>query len=434
MSDQSVAGYSSVDEAAAEIARGGMVVVLDDEDRENEADLIMAAEHADPVTVAFFLQHTSGFLCTAITKERAMDLRLEPMVPQNTDPHRTAFLVSVDYGPQVTTGISAADRAATIRALAAEQTRPEDLTRPGHVLPLQARQGGVLTRAGHTEAGTDLARIAGCTPAALLCEIVTTDRVQMLRGNDAIAFGRHHDLPVIAISQIIAYRRNNDSALIERTGQATIPTQHGDFHATSYRDLDGVEHLALRFGDADVSRPVIVRVHSECLTGDVLGSLRCDCGRQLSAAIEMIAAEGNGILVYLRGHEGRGIGIGHKLRAYELQQRLGVDTVDANLMLGLPVDQRDYTTGAAILADLGVRQMRLITNNPEKYKGLSQYGLDIVERISIPPEPTMHNIAYLTAKRNRMGHHIDLPAVHESSGTPTYLSDEATCGHSSDAR
>jgi 3,4-dihydroxy 2-butanone 4-phosphate synthase / GTP cyclohydrolase II len=434
MSDQSATGYSSVEEAAAAIANGGMVVVLDDEDRENEADLIMAAEHADPVSVAFFLEHTSGFLCTAITKERTVDLRLEPMVPQNTDPRRTAFLVSVDYAPEVTTGISAADRAATIRALANETTRPEDLTRPGHVLPLQSRQGGVLTRPGHTEAGTDLARIAGCTPAALLCEIVTADRIQMLRGADAVAFGRNHGLPVIAISQIIAYRREHGASLVERTGQATIPTLHGDFHATSYRDLDGVEHLALQFGDADCSRPVVVRVHSECLTGDVLGSLRCDCGRQLSAAIEMIAAEGNGILVYLRGHEGRGIGVGHKLRAYELQQRLGVDTVDANLMLGLPIDQRDYTTGAAILSDLGVRQMRLITNNPEKYKGLSHYGLDIVERISIPSEPTMHNIAYLIAKRNRMGHHIDLPAVHESQEPTANLSDTFTPGFSSDAR
>ena len=404
--------YSSIEAAAAVIAQGGMVVVLDDEDRENEADLIMAAEHADPASVAFFLEHTSGFLCTAITKERATELRLGPMVADNTDPHGTAFLVSVDYAPEVTTGISAADRAATIRALASTATRPDDLTRPGHVMPLQSRRGGVLTRPGHTEASTDLTRIAGCAPAAVLCELVTADRIAMRRGQSAIAFAHEHHLPVITIGQIIAYRQRHGANLVERTGTATIPTSCGEFRAASYRDLDGVEHIAYLYGEPlNTDKPVLVRVHSECLTGDVMGSLRCDCGRQLSAAMELIAVEGSGVLVYLRGHEGRGIGIGHKLRAYELQQRLGVDTVDANVMLGLPVDQRDYTTGAAILADLGVRRLRLITNNPEKYSGISDFGLDVVERIAVPPEPTVHNIAYLTAKRDRMGHLIDLPTA-----------------------
>lgn len=408
MTDQ----YASIETAAAAMARGGMVVVLDDENRENEADLIMAAEHADPISVAFFLEHTSGFLCTAITKERATDLGLGAMVVDNTDPHGTAFLVSVDYAPEVTTGISAGDRAATIRALAKPSTRPADLTRPGHVMPLQSRQGGVLARPGHTEASTDLSRLAGCAPAALLCELVTDDRVDMRRGHNAVAFAHEHDLPVVTIGQLVTYRRRLDSKFVERTGDATIPTSHGQFRAVGYRDIDGVEHVAMISGDiTHTDDPVLVRVHSECLTGDVWGSLRCDCGRQLSAAMEMISEHGRGVIVYLRGHEGRGIGIGHKLRAYELQQRLGLDTVDANLMLGLPVDQREYTTGAAILADLGVQRVRLITNNPDKYSGLAAFGLDVVERVSIPPEPTPHNIAYLTAKRDRMGHLLELPTA-----------------------
>jgi len=351
-------------------------------------------------------------VCTALTKDRARDLALDPMVVDNTDPHGTAFLVSVDYAPEVSTGISAVDRAATIRALAAPGTQPGNLTRPGHIMPLQSRPGGVLTRPGHTEASTDLTRIAGCAPAALLCELVTDDRVHMRRGHSAVSFAHDHGLPVITIGQLVDYRRRHDAAIVECTGTATIPTAFGEFRAVSYRDGAAVEHVALICGDvASTDDPILVRVHSECLTGDVLGSLRCDCGRQLSAAMELIGKRGRGVVVYLRGHEGRGIGLGHKLRAYELQQRLGLDTVDANLELGLPVDQRDYTTGAAILADLGVQNLRLITNNPAKYSGLSDFGLNIVERVAIAAARTVHNIAYLTTKRDRMGHLLDLPTA-----------------------
>jgi 3,4-dihydroxy 2-butanone 4-phosphate synthase/GTP cyclohydrolase II len=399
---------SSIDEAVATIARGGVVVVVDDHDRENEGDLIMAAQHATPEKVAFFLEHTSGFLCTAITEQRARELDLDLMVTENTESHRTAFLVSTDYRHGTTTGISATDRAATIRALADPRTAPDDLARPGHIMPLRACEGGVLKRAGHTEAGVDLCRMAGAEPVSLLCELVTPDRLGMMRSTEIERFAAEHDLPVISVASLVRHRRLS-SRLVERVGEADIPTELGDFRAVAYRStMDDHEHLALVKGDVIGGDDVLVRVHSECITGDLIGSLRCDCGPQLELSMRRIAEAGRGVIVYLRGHEGRGIGIGHKLRAYSLQQEHGLDTVDANLSLGLPVDDREYGVGAQILVDLGVRRIRLMTNNPAKYGGLTGFGLEIVERVPLETVPTVHNIAYLRAKRERLGHHLDL--------------------------
>lgn len=395
---------NNLDNALDVLAAGGMVVVLDDEDRENEADLIMAAQHATPERVAFFLEHSSGFLCTSITPERSRELELELMVADNTESHHTAFLVSVDARNGTTTGISAYDRSATVRALADPATRPEDLARPGHVLPLRARPGGVLKRAGHTEAGVDLCRLAGLEPAALICELVTRDWLDMMRSVEARQFAHDHDLPVVTIESLIRHRRLQNR-LVEWVADADIPTEQGSFRTIVYRSLiDGVEHLALVMGDASGGDDVLVRVHSECLTGDVIGSLRCDCGPQLRLAMQHIEAAGRGVIVYLRGHEGRGVGLGHKLRAYRLQQDDGFDTVDANTELGLPVDSREYGVGAQILSDLGVRRVLLMTNNPAKYGGLSGHGLHIAGRIPLEIASNPHNLAYLTAKRDRMGH------------------------------
>ncbi|MEV1294913.1 GTP cyclohydrolase II [Pseudonocardia sp. NPDC049635] len=405
---------TAVARAVAALASGGMVVVLDDDDRENEADLFLAAEHATTEKVAFFLAHTSGFLCVALSTERATALDLRPQVTHNTDPHGTAYLTTVDTIHDTTTGISAADRAKTCRALAAASTRPADLSRPGHVIPLGARPGGVLERQGHTEAAVDLARAAGCAEATLLCELVTPDRTGMLRGQGALNFAEEHELPVLTVADLLRHRRRIDS-VVEREGSAMIPTRHGPFETVAFRSrADGTEHVALVLRDADgeigaADDPPLVRVHSECLTGDVFGSERCDCGEQLDTALHMIRAAGRGVLVYLRGHEGRGIGIGHKMRAYQLQQQLGLDTVDANLRLGLPVDNRHYGVGAAILADLGVTAVRLITNNPEKYAGIAEYSIRIVERVTTTTSTNRHNIAYLTTKRDRLGHLLDLP-------------------------
>ncbi len=405
---------SPVEDAASALAAGGVVVVQDDEARENEADLVVAAEHATPATVAFFLEHTSGFLCTAITEEQARRLSLEPMVTDNTEKHGTAFLVSVDYVHGTTTGVSAADRAASALALADPRTAPEDLARPGHMLPLLARPGGVLKRAGHTEAGVELCRLAGLTPAALLCELVTPDRVGMLRGAAVERFAEEHGLPRISIASLVR-RRRLAAKVVARSGEADVPTEGGTFRAVGYRStIDGTEHLALVHGDVADGREVLVRVHSECLTGDLFGSLRCDCGTQLRTAMRHIVEAGRGVIVYLRGHEGRGVGLGHKLRAYELQQRLGLDTVDANVQLGLPVDTREYGVGAQILVDLGVRRMMLMTNNPHKYSGLEGYGLQIVSRVPLQVQPTRHNVRYLTAKRDRLGHLLDPPDAETS--------------------
>jgi 3,4-dihydroxy 2-butanone 4-phosphate synthase/GTP cyclohydrolase II len=325
------------------------------------------------------------------------------MVSHNTESQRTAFTVTVDYRYGTTTGISAGDRAATIHALINPDTKPADLARPGHVLPLRYRPGGVLKRAGHTEATVDLARMAGCYPAGLLCEIVTEDKQRMARQPELRAFAEEHGLPMISIADLVRYRRHREK-LVERVAAARIPTEFGEFTAYGFRSLlDGQEHVAFVAGDISSKESVLVRVHSECLTGDVFGSLRCDCGPQLDAAIRNIGEEGVGVIVYLRGHEGRGIGLTHKLRAYNLQDS-GRDTVDANIELGLPVDSREYGIGAQILVELGVTRMRLMTNNPAKYGGLEGYGLDIVERVALELAPNPENIDYLRTKRERMGH------------------------------
>jgi 3,4-dihydroxy 2-butanone 4-phosphate synthase/GTP cyclohydrolase II len=394
--------FSTVPEAIEAIGRGGMVVVVDDEDRENEGDLVMAAEAATPENIAFFLGHTSGVICVPLLPERADELELPLMVVTNTEAQRTAFTVSVD-SRGTTTGISAGDRAATIAALVDPATRPTDLNRPGHIFPLRYRPGGVLKRAGHTEATIDLARAAGMAPVGVLCEIVSEDKASMARLPELERFAERHGLPLISIDDLIRYRRRNEK-LVRQVSEARIPTDVGEYKAFVYESvLDGEQHLALVLGDVAGYPDVLVRVHSECLTGDVFGSLRCDCGPQLRKALDLIEEEGRGVIIYLRGHEGRGIGLGHKIRAYHLQEQ-GHDTVDANLEQGLPVDSREYGIGAQMLVDLGVSTMRLMTNNPAKYGGLQGFGLEIVERIALEPEPNPENIKYLLTKRERMGH------------------------------
>ena len=394
---------STIPEAIEQLRRGGMIVVVDDEDRENEGDLIMAAEDVTADSIAFFLEHTSGFICSPLEAERADALDLPLMVAENTEIQRTAFTVTVDYRHGTTTGISAADRALTIRSLIDPATKPSDLNRPGHILPLRYRAGGVLKRAGHTEATVDLCRLAGKFPSGVLCEIVTKDKSDMARLPELTAFAQEHQLPIVSIADLIRYRRQNEK-LVRQVAEAQLPTVHGEFTAIVYESvLDGEQHMAMVYGDLATAENVLVRVHSECLTGDALGSLRCDCGPQLQSALGKVAAEGAGVVVYLRGHEGRGIGLGHKIRAYALQEQ-GSDTVDANVELGLPVDSREYGIGAQILVDLGVTSMRLLTNNPAKYGGLEGFGLNIVERVPLESVPTEHNIDYLRTKRERMGH------------------------------
>ena len=402
-------GLSTVEEAIAAVGRGGMVVVIDDEDRENEGDLVMAAEAATPENIAFFLAHTSGLICVPLMPDRLDELELPLMVAQNTESQRTAFTVTVDFKQGTTTGISASDRAATIKSLIDPSTKPADLARPGHILPLRYRTGGVLKRAGHTEATIDLARMAGCYPAGVLCEIVTEDKQSMARRPELERFAVEHNLPVISIADLVRFRRHREK-LVERIASARIPTIDGEFTGYAYLSLvDGEHHFALVAGDVSGRENVLVRVHSECLTGDVFGSKRCDCGPQLAFAMQKIAAEGAGVVVYLRGHEGRGIGLAHKLRAYTLQEQ-GRDTVDANIELGFPVDNREYGIGAQILVDLGITTMRLMTNNPAKYGGLEGFGLDIVERVPIEPAPNPENLHYLQTKRERLGHvFVDLP-------------------------
>jgi len=390
----------TVDQALLALARGEFVVVIDDEDRENEGDLILAAEHATPEALNFMIRHTSGLVCLAMTGERLDELDIPMMVQHNSDSMGTAFTVSVDYGPG--TGISAADRATTIRALVDPASQPADFLRPGHVFPLRAKPGGVLERPGHTEAAVDLARLAGGAPAGVLCEIVNDDGT-MAREDQLVEFARRHGLVMITIDQLIAYRRRSER-LIRQSGRALVQTDFGPATVYAYQSvLDGIEHVAVVYGDVTGPEPVLVRVHSECLTGDIFASSRCDCGPQLRLAHARIAAEGRGVIVYLRGHEGRGIGLGQKLRAYALQDR-GLDTVEANLELGFPVDQREYGIGAQILGDLGVTALRLLTNNPAKCIGLVSHGLDVVERISVCTPPTPHNERYLDAKRTKMGH------------------------------
>jgi 3,4-dihydroxy 2-butanone 4-phosphate synthase/GTP cyclohydrolase II len=397
---------ATIEEAINQIRAGGMVVVVDDEDRENEGDLIMAAQDVSSENMAFFLEHTSGVFCVPLESERADQLELPLMVVANTEAQRTAFTVSVDYRHGTSTGISTADRAATVRALIDPQTRASDLNRPGHIFPLRYRAGGVLKRAGHTEATVDLCRLAGKFPSGVLCEVVTADKSGMARLPELEVFAAKHGLPLISIADLIRYRRHHEK-LVRRIADSSLPTEHGQFQAYVFESvLDGEQHLALVYGDISGTRDVLVRVHSECLTGDVMGSMRCDCGPQLHTALAKIAAEGAGVVVYLRGHEGRGIGLGHKIRAYALQED-GHDTVDANIELGLPVDSREYGIGAQILVDLGVTSMRLMTNNPSKYGGLEGFGLEIAERVALESLPTEFNIDYLRTKRERMGHLLE---------------------------
>ncbi len=397
--------FAEIEKAVDAIGRGELVVVVDDQDRENEGDLILAAEHATAEKITFFVKHTSGVICMPMLGEDLDRLALPLMVIDNTESQRTAFTVSVDFRPGTSTGISAADRATTIRALIDPATDPVDLARPGHIFPLRYRPGGVLKRAGHTEAAVDLARLAGLQPAGVLCEIVRDDG-EMARLPDLELFADEHGLLLISIADLIHYRRQKDK-LVKRVSEARIPTPYGDFTCYAYESvLNGDQHLALVKGAVQGEENVLVRVHSECLTGDVFGSMKCDCGWQLDAAVQRVAEEGLGVVVYLRGHEGRGIGLGHKLAAYTLQEQ-GRDTVDANLDLGLPVDSREYGIGAQILVDLGITTMRYMTNNPAKYGGLDGFGLEMVERVPLQSAPNAENHAYLRTKRDRMGHHLE---------------------------
>ena len=408
-----------VPRAIADIAAGRAVVVADDADRENEGDIIFAASKATPTLLAFTIRHTSGVICVPMLGEDLDRLQLPLMMHQNNERMRTAFTVSVDARDGVSTGISAADRTRTVRRLVDSATEPYELVRPGHVFPLRYTAGGVLRRPGHTEAAVDLARLAGLPPAGVLAEVVNDDGT-MTRLPGLRAFADEHGLALISIAQLIEYRRHSER-MVTRVVQTTVPNQYGQWQAIGYlNSLDGTEHFALVLGDiesgadASSSPDVLVRMHSECLTGDVFGSQRCDCGTQLNAAMAAIAAEGRGIVVYLRGHEGRGIGLVSKLRAYQLQDA-GADTVDANTELGFPVDAREYSTGAQMLADLGVSSLRLLTNNPDKIRGLADFGLKVTGTVSLPVSATPHNLRYLIAKRDRLGHLIELSEAQVSA-------------------
>ncbi|MEV6564843.1 bifunctional 3,4-dihydroxy-2-butanone-4-phosphate synthase/GTP cyclohydrolase II [Streptomyces kronopolitis] len=406
-----------VEQAIADIAAGRPVVVVDDENRENEGDLVLAAEKATPEIVAFMMSECRGLICAPMEGPELDRLALPQMVEHNTESMRTAFTVSVDATAAhgVSTGISAADRATTLRLLASGESVAGDFVRPGHIFPLRARPGGVLVRDGHTEAGVDLARLAGLRPAAAIVEIAGEDGT-MLRLPELVPFARKHGLSIISIEDLIAYRRSAEPT-VRREATTRLPTAHGEFTAHGYRStVDGVEHIALVAGDLGDGEDVLVRVHSECLTGDVFHSLRCDCGPQLEASLQRVSEVGRGVVIYLRGHEGRGIGLLSKLRAYELQER-GRDTLDANLELGLPADSRDYAAGAQMLQDLGVRSLRLMTNNPEKTAALVRHGLRVTGREPMPVQAGEHNLRYLRTKRDRMGH--DLPWLERgAAGSP----------------
>ena len=394
--------FDSVEEVVRDIRAGEMVIVTDDADRENEGDLVMAAEMATATAVNFMATHGRGLVCAPITEARAEALGLERMARENREAHKTDFTVAVDAARGISTGISAADRARTIGVLANPKARPGDLVQPGHIFPLRAKDGGVLRRAGHTEAGVDLARLAGLQPAAVICEIMNEDGT-MARLPELLAFKEKHSLKICSIQDLIAYRRRSER-LIEREQVVKMPTGFGEFDLHLYRSLvDGAHHLALVKGKISKSRATLVRVHSECLTGDVFGSLRCDCGSQLHRALQQIEAAGEGVVLYMRQHEGRGIGLPAKIHAYKLQEE-GLDTVEANVKLGFAPELRDYGVGAQILYDLGVRKMRFMTNNPKKVIGLEGYGLKIVELVPLKSAPNRHNAKYLETKRLKMGH------------------------------
>jgi 3,4-dihydroxy 2-butanone 4-phosphate synthase/GTP cyclohydrolase II len=412
-SEQAGGVFSTIEEAIEDIRRGRMVVVCDDENRENEGDLTMAAQFATPEAVNFMAKEARGLICLALTPERCDELELDLMAAKNESPFQTAFTISVEARKGVTTGISAADRARTIQVAIDPGSEPGDLVQPGHVFPLKAKAGGVLERAGQTEAAVDLARLAGLIPAGVICEVMNEDGT-MARVDDLVPYCERHELKMITVADLIAYRRRTEK-LVERVVSTRLPTAFGEFTAVGYRSLvDEKHHVAMVKGDVAGAEDVLVRVHSECLTGDVFHSLRCDCGEQLAAALAMIERAGQGVLLYL-SQEGRGIGLLNKLRAYKLQED-GLDTVDANLKLGLPADLRDYGVGAQILVDLGLTSIRILTNNPKKIHGIEGYGLSVTEQLPIQPIPNPHNEEYLNAKRDRLGHtlhHQGLPLDEE---------------------
>ncbi|MGE5454392.1 MAG: bifunctional 3,4-dihydroxy-2-butanone-4-phosphate synthase/GTP cyclohydrolase II [Methylocystaceae bacterium] len=392
--------FCSVEEAINEIKQGRMIIVVDDEDRENEGDLVVAAQFASPEVINFMATHARGLICVPVIGERLDELDIKPMVLKNTDNHETAFTVSVDY-KTTTTGISAHERSATVMALLNTATVADDFRRPGHVFPLRYKEGGVLRRAGHTEASVDLARLAGLYPAGVICEIMNEDGT-MARVPELIDFAQRNGYKIMTVADLINYRRRTE-IMVRRMDEANLPTEYGDFRIVVYDSyLEGKEHVALVKGTWEPDEPVLVRVHSECLTGDVFGSARCDCGDQLTQALQMIEAEGKGVLVYMR-QEGRGIGLGNKIKAYHLQDQ-GMDTVEANIKLGFPADLRDYGIGAQILSDLGVHKMRLMTNNPKKIKGLDGYGLAVVDRVAIELPIKPQSERYMKTKKEKMGH------------------------------
>ncbi|MEZ0236344.1 MAG: bifunctional 3,4-dihydroxy-2-butanone-4-phosphate synthase/GTP cyclohydrolase II [Actinomycetota bacterium] len=406
--------FSTIPEAVEEIRRGRMVLVVDDADRENEGDFIMAAEACSPEDVNFMVTHGRGIVCLPCAAWRLDELGIPQMVTDTTDGHEAAFTVSIDFRHGTTTGTSAHDRAITAKAVTEPEVVPRDFQKPGHVFPLRAKDGGVLRRAGHTEAAVDLATMAGMFPAGVICEVMNEDGT-MARMPELIRVAQEHGMTLISIADLIEYRRHRE-VLVQRVAEATIPTPYGEFRSYAYESVvDGRTHVALVMGDIGDGRGVLTRVHSECLTGDVFGSLRCDCGAQLDRALEMIAEQGRGVVLYVRGHEGRAIGLTHKLRAYQLQDQ-GRDTVEANIELGFPADQREYGIGAQILVDLGVTTMRLLTNNPDKRAGLEGYGLAIEERLPLQIEPTPENIGYLRTKQEKMGHLLDVPEAEPEAG------------------